>query len=68
MGRLSKRLEAGALFLIGILFGYISGENPGPTPDDTFRFLMSVFPFICLSAAWLLARQLRIEEDVVAPG
>lgn len=65
VGRLSKLLEAGALLLLGILFGYVSGENPGPNPDDAFRFLMGVLPFICLLAAWLLARQLRIDEKVV---
>ncbi|MCP4362822.1 MAG: MFS transporter [Chloroflexi bacterium] len=65
VGRLSKLLEAGALLLLGILFGYVSGENPGPTPDDAFRFLMGVLPLICLLTAWLLARQLRIDEDVV---
>ncbi len=63
VGRLSKLLEAGALFILGILFGYVSGENPGPAPGDAFRFFMGVFPFICLSAAWLLARRLRVEEE-----
>jgi GPH family glycoside/pentoside/hexuronide:cation symporter len=67
IGRLSKLLEALALVLIAVLFGYVSGENPGPNPDDAFRFLMGVFPFICLLAAWLLARKLPIEDEVVTP-
>jgi GPH family glycoside/pentoside/hexuronide:cation symporter len=29
-GKLSKILEALAFVLIGLLFGYMSGENPGP--------------------------------------
>ena len=63
IGRLSKLLEALALILLGLLFGYVSGEDPGPNPDDAFRFLMSVFPFICMVAALLLARTLRLDED-----
>jgi len=62
-GRLSKLLEALALILLGLLFGYVSGEDPGPNPASAFRFLMSVLPFICMAAALLLARTLRLEAD-----
>jgi GPH family glycoside/pentoside/hexuronide:cation symporter len=62
-GRLSKLLEALALILLGLLFGYVSGADPGPNPDSAFRFLMSVLPFICMATALLLARTLRLEED-----
>jgi GPH family glycoside/pentoside/hexuronide:cation symporter len=58
-------LEALALILLGVFFGYVSGDDPGPNPESAFRFLMSVFPFICMVAAWLLARKLRLEEDEV---
>lgn len=63
IGRLSKLLEAIALILLGVLFGYVSGDDPGPNPDDAFRFLMSAFPIVCLVAAWLLARKLRLEDE-----
>jgi GPH family glycoside/pentoside/hexuronide:cation symporter len=63
IGRLSKLLEALALILLGVLFGYVSGEDPGPNPDNAFRFLMSVFPIVCLVIAWLVARRLPIEND-----
>ena len=63
IGRLSRILEALALVTLGLLFGYVSGENPGPRPDDAFRFLISVFPFVCLVIAWLLARKLDLESD-----
>lgn len=62
-GRLSKILEALALILLGLIFGYVSGEDPGPNPESAFRFLMSVLPFICMVAALLLARTLRLVED-----
>jgi len=62
IGRLSKILESLALILLGVLFGYVSGEQPGPDPENAFRFLIGVFPFICLVIAWVLARRLRLEE------
>jgi GPH family glycoside/pentoside/hexuronide:cation symporter len=62
VGRLSKILEALALVLLGVLFGYVSGENPGPQPENAFRFLISVFPFIFLIIAWILARRMPLDE------
>ena len=62
VGRLSKVLEALALVLLGGMFGYVSGQNPGPAPAAAFRFLISVFPLIFLSIAWLLAWRLPFEE------
>jgi len=63
VGRQSKILEALALVLLGVLFGYVSGENPGPDPASAFRFLISVFPFVCLVLAWTLARKLCLEDN-----
>jgi len=63
VGRLSRVLEALALLTLAVLFGYVSGENPGPHPEHAFRFLISVFPFVCLVLAWLLARKLDLESD-----
>jgi GPH family glycoside/pentoside/hexuronide:cation symporter len=61
IGRLSKMLEALALVLLGVLFGYVSGDNPGPDPANAFRFLIGVFPFVCLVLGWVLARRLEFE-------
>jgi GPH family glycoside/pentoside/hexuronide:cation symporter len=62
MGKLSKILEALALLLLGLLFGYISGENPGPQPENAFRFLISVFPLLFTCIAWLIASRLSFEN------
>ncbi len=62
-GKLSKILEALALILLAVLFGYISGEDPGPNPDTAFRFLISVLPFIFMVISWLLSRRLTFEEQ-----
>jgi len=63
IGRLSRILEALSLVLIGVLFGYHSGENPGPDPAGAFRFLISVLPFVCMALGWVLAWRLDLGED-----
>jgi len=62
-GKLSKVLEAGALALLGPLFGYVSGGNPGPQPGDAFRFLIGAFPFLFLVLALVLSRSLELKVD-----
>lgn len=61
IGKFSKIMESLALVLLGILFGYVSGENPGPQPENAFRFLMGVFPFIFTIIAWLIASRLSFD-------
>jgi GPH family glycoside/pentoside/hexuronide:cation symporter len=61
IGKLSKFLESLALVLLGLLFGYVSGENPGPQPENAFRFLMSVFPLVFSIFAWLIASRLSFD-------
>ena len=56
-GRLSKIVQALALVLVLVLFGYVSGEDPGPHPGKAFRFLIGVLPLTCLLPAWILARR-----------
>jgi GPH family glycoside/pentoside/hexuronide:cation symporter len=62
IGKFSKILESLALVLLSLLFGYISGENPGPHPENAFRFLMSVIPLVLAIIAWLIARRLTFED------
>ena len=70
IGTLSKIPQALALVLLGLLFGYASGENPGPQPENAFRFLISVFPFVFAIIAWLIASRLSFEtkEAETHPG
>jgi GPH family glycoside/pentoside/hexuronide:cation symporter len=60
IGNLSKILETLALIVLGLLFGYVSGNDPGPNPAAAFRFLIGVFPFVFLLFAWVLALRLPI--------
>jgi GPH family glycoside/pentoside/hexuronide:cation symporter len=62
IGKLSKITESLALVLLGLLFGYVSGENPGPQPDIAFRFLMGVFPLVFSIIAWFIATRLPFEN------
>jgi len=55
--RLSGMLQGAAMFAVGVLFGYISGEHPGPQPDLAFRFLISVVPVISLLLSMYFAHQ-----------
>lgn len=53
--RSSGLISALAFWAVGMLFGYVSGERPGPDPQGTFRFLISAVPFGLLAAAFLIA-------------
>jgi GPH family glycoside/pentoside/hexuronide:cation symporter len=61
IGKLSKILESLALVLLGVLFGYVSGENPGPQPGNAFRFLISVFPLVFTCVAWIIASRISFD-------
>jgi glycoside/pentoside/hexuronide:cation symporter, GPH family len=49
-------LQSVAMILTSRLFGYVSGENPGPQPAMAFRFLMGFVPLFGLAISWLSAR------------
>jgi glycoside/pentoside/hexuronide:cation symporter, GPH family len=67
IGKLSKIVEALALVVLSLLFGYVSGENPGPHPENAFRFLISVFPLVFTILAWLIASRLSFENQPSSP-
>ncbi|HLO29713.1 MAG TPA: MFS transporter [Anaerolineales bacterium] len=62
MGKFSKILESLALVLLSLIFGYVNGANPGPHPENAFRFLMSVIPLVLTIIAWLIASRLSFED------
>jgi GPH family glycoside/pentoside/hexuronide:cation symporter len=61
--KFSKILDAFALVLLSLLFGYVSGENPGPQPENAFRFLIGVFPLVFAIIAWLISNRLSFENS-----
>jgi GPH family glycoside/pentoside/hexuronide:cation symporter len=50
-----------SFLLLSWLFGYQSGENPGPTPGLAFRFYMAALPAFLLLLAHLAARRFPLE-------
>jgi len=44
-------LQSIAMLLASLLFGYVSGEDPGPQPDMAFRFLMGFAPLGVLAVS-----------------
>lgn len=51
--RIANVLQAGSFMLISVLFGYVSGDQPGANPGAAFRFMMGLIPFVGLSLAFL---------------
>ena len=49
-------LQSVVMLLASLLFGYVSGENPGPQPAIAFRFLMGFAPMVGVALSWLSAR------------
>ncbi|MBP7213896.1 MAG: MFS transporter, partial [Anaerolineaceae bacterium] len=48
MNRLNGLFTSVAYILMTQLFGYVSGDVPGPQPDMASRFLLTVFPFVMI--------------------
>src|SRR5690606_36705907 len=53
--RSSGLISALAFLIVGKIFGYESGDNPGPNPEATFRYLISVVPFCLLVVAVIMS-------------
>lgn len=54
LGRASGALVGLSFALLGPLFGYVSGENPGPNPGLAFRFLVAAIPGVAILLAYFL--------------
>lgn len=48
MNRLNGLFTSAAYALLGVMFGYISGDVPGPQPGTAARYLLTVFPFVMM--------------------
>ncbi|GAA0352929.1 MFS transporter [Bacillus horti] len=57
--RSSGLISAVAFWIVGMIFGYVSGENPGSNPEVAFRYLVSVVPFGLLLISFLISLFLR---------
>lgn len=64
MNRLNGLFTSSAFFLVGRLFAFESGANPGPQPGEASRFLLTVFPIVLMviSFAFSFLVDFRKEE------
>jgi GPH family glycoside/pentoside/hexuronide:cation symporter len=57
--RLSGLVQSAAFFLIFVLFGFVSGDDPGPDPGGAARFLLAVVPIILMLTAFVISLFLK---------
>ncbi|TVX99976.1 MFS transporter [Cohnella terricola] len=60
--RSSGLISALAFLIVGVIFGYESGDNPGPDPESTFRYLISAVPLILLIISIVISLFVKIER------
>lgn len=69
--RSSALISALAFWIVGLTFGYVSGDNPGPNPEGAFRFLTSGVTLGLLLIAFgisLLFRENPLPSDAFQPN
>lgn len=63
MNRLNGLFTSLAFLLVGRLYLFESGENPGPHPDQASLFLLTIFPFVLSVISVIFALVLRFPPD-----
>ena len=63
MNRLNGLFTSLAFLLVGKLFLFESGDNPGPHPDQASLFLLTIFPFVLSLISVLFAFLLNFPQD-----
>ena len=62
MNRLNGLFVSLATFLASRVYGYIDGNNPGTNPGGAGRFMMCLFPLICMVVAVVISRFVKFPE------
>jgi len=65
--RLSGLIRSLAFFLVFIIFGFESGDNPGNNPDGASRFLLIIVPITMMVGGVVVSSFLRKSSDEVKP-
>jgi GPH family glycoside/pentoside/hexuronide:cation symporter len=60
--RSSGLISALAFLIVGVIFGYESGDKPGPDPESTFRYLISVVPLGLLLISFIISLFVKVER------
>ncbi len=70
MNRLNGLFTSAAFLLVGVLYGYVSGDNPGPQPDNAARFLLTICPPVMMLISFAFSFFIdfkRTEPALVVP-
>lgn len=67
MNRLSGLFVSLAFLLVNRLYGFVSGDVPGPNPGGASRFLMVLFPVAAMVLSCLFSLFMRFPEDNATP-
>jgi glycoside/pentoside/hexuronide:cation symporter, GPH family len=71
MNRLNGLFTSAAFYLVFVLFGFVSGNDPGTQPDNAARFLMTVFPPILMVISFTFSFFInfeRVGQPAVVPA
>jgi GPH family glycoside/pentoside/hexuronide:cation symporter len=67
MNRLNGLFTSSAFYLVFLLFGFESGANPGASPHDAARFLLTVFPMVLMVISFGFSFLLDFPKVQAAP-
>jgi GPH family glycoside/pentoside/hexuronide:cation symporter len=62
MNRLNGLFTSFAFYLVFVIFGFESGDNPGASPDQASRFLLTVFPALLMVASLAFSFFIRFDS------
>jgi GPH family glycoside/pentoside/hexuronide:cation symporter len=68
MNRLNGLFTGAAFYLVFKLFGFESGLNPGPDPQNAARFLLTVFPLGLMVISFAFSFFINFDKTVKAPA
>ena len=67
MNRLSGLFTSAAFYLVFVVFGFESGFNPGPQPDQAARFLLTIFPPILMVISFSFSFFINFNNNADTP-
>ncbi len=68
MNRLNGLFTSSAFYLVFVLYGFESGDNPGANPHDAARFLLTVFPPVLMLISFGFSFLIDFPEQEAAPA
>ncbi len=63
MNRLNGLFTSSAFYLVFVIFGFESGDNPGTNPQQAARFLLTVFPMVLMVISFCFSFLLSFPKE-----